>query len=190
VKDRRQVLTQLRKEIDEGGEIRLEPWRSLTAHAQSKALLRLALSGEGSLFQILKRALSTFENQEDMLRRFVSDLGVAIKRKVRRPVLEYTDLVIAMLWDGFDLIPIRNKREAEIFSPLPPLSRWSAPAAWQCVKTAVRQRGLDYHTYRQRVRSSPSARKTSPSLTRQKASDEFAKIELRHKPAKKCRTTT
>jgi hypothetical protein len=150
-KEKRQVLSELQKEIEKSGKIRLERWRSLMARGQSKSLLRLALSGEAPLVQILKTAVMIFENQEDILRRFVSELGVAIKRKSRRPVLDYTDRVIVMLWDGFDAIS-RNKREAEIFRPLPPLSRWSGPAAWQCVKAAVRQPGLDYHTYRQRVR--------------------------------------
>lgn len=148
--------------------------RGIARH-QSKILL-LALRDGVPLSEVLEMALTGLKGQEDVLRDFIRDLG---RRDIKGPACDNLNYLILILWDGFEiwarLFRSRGKvkagkmnvaqtrvleleaenawlKEQIVATSFPPLSRWNGRAAWKLVKTLMRMPGLDYQTYRQRVR--------------------------------------
>ncbi len=128
----------------------IQCWKSLSAKSKTKALLRAAFDPDVSIHAILKLAAVTLKNEENM-RGFVRDLGIAISRGVTRPAFDDLDRTIVSLWNGWSRLKIKNRHDAAILRNLPKLPTWSGSAAWKFVKMFVRQPGLSFETYRQRL---------------------------------------
>jgi hypothetical protein len=144
----------IKRFVDEfvaGRETHLEGFRGVVARCKSKLMLRLALSDQAPISQVLETALTELNGQEDALRDFIQDLGVFLARGKKRTAFDQISTRILILWDGFDILPARNREQAAMFRTLPPLSRWNGRAAWQLIRTITRQPGLTYETYRKRV---------------------------------------
>ena len=144
------------------------PQKNARLAAARRLLARLAGNGQ-PLKQILNAALEIFDDEEG-LRRFVVSLAARIKKKryggrqglnhfrlrgksllIHRPGLLFdrVDNAILAFWDGFGIA-----KSVRDLGNLPPLSRWSGPAASAFLRCLLQRYndGVSPKTYLMRLR--------------------------------------
>jgi hypothetical protein len=95
---------------------------------------RVARTGQLPLKQILTEAQASLD--EENLKRFLFRLTAEMKSKNwgKRWIYDEIDRAILQLWDGFDIISAKGLSSGKArLRALPPLSRWNATAASECI---------------------------------------------------------